>query len=223
VPIGPPGTIATGVLQINPYALQAQRWVNFDAQFPVILWPLTHPLTGVIYYAPKSVPAEGISRCQRSRGAGIVYLPHAGRWRLRYDGATATDVGEFVVIDARDPAVALRYLADPGTHFTSTVALTAAGPFLLSSIPIAGAASVLLLNANRNRKGVLIRNVGLGQSLRFKYGVAVGTVFNGDYDLAPNNNTVELFGDFLHHANIVATWDTGAVPAAGSLIVQEWT
>ena len=117
----------------------------------------------VIYYAPNRIPVSA-DYTQRSKGAGIVYLPNPGTWYLQHarDNTAEAITTEYIVIDAQDPAVIARYLAESGCHRVKT-----------SLVACAGTSATTILSENRNRTGLLITFTGALQSSAY-FNIAYG-------------------------------------------------
>lgn len=117
----------------------------------------------VIYFAPNRIPVSA-DYTQRSKGAGIVYLPNPGTWYLQHarDNTAEAITTEYIVIDAQDPAVIARYLAESGCHRVRT-----------SLVACNGLSATQILGENRNRTGLLITFTGALQTSAY-FNIAYG-------------------------------------------------
>jgi hypothetical protein len=136
----------------------------------------------VIYYAPNRIPAS-TDYAQRSKGAGIVYLSNPGTWYLQHarDATSEAVTTEYVVVDAQDPAVIARYLAESGCHRvrSSQVSISSTG------------LNTALLSENRNRTALLIApgdaalnnsrvQIAFGQTATGTNGLVIGTAVSAN-------------------------------------------
>jgi hypothetical protein len=162
-------------------------------------------LTGLVYYAPDTKLESGLlAHAQRSHGAGIVYLPQRGTWFVFYNGTAGTQT-DWTQIDATDPLVAARYTGEQGAQFWVAGAVTA---------PITGTASIQLVDANRDRRGLIIQNQGTISVLcRFVPGTAVPslsiTAGSSSWQILQNSEMF-LTGDQGARQRVVVQSTTGS-------------
>lgn len=172
----------------------------------------------VIYYAPNRIP-QSTDDAQRSKGAGIVYLPNPGQWFLRADRDSTAEavVVSYLVIDAQDPAVAARYLAESGCHRIRTN----------SSVDVTNV-STTLLGENRNRTGLLLTctlpagggtlskvRLGFGGAASASAGVEIGTTTLTQF---------AAFGEGVWKGSVTAIYSDsqGAYATPQRVAVTEW-
>lgn len=175
--------------------------------------------TRVIYYAPNRIPSS-LDDAQRSKGAGIVYLPNPGQWYIQAarDTTAETVIVSYLVIDAQDPAVAARYLSESGCHRIRTN----------SSVDVTNA-STQLLGENRNRTGLLLTlTLPAGGGTLNKVRLAFGTAAVASAGVEVGASTVvqfAMFGEGVWKGSVSAIWsDTQAAYAATAqrVAVTEW-
>lgn len=173
----------------------------------------------VIYYAPNRIPYT-LDAAQRSKGAGIVYMPNPGTWYLQ---AAQDSTGEYVqvqylLIDAQDPAIAARYLSESGTHRIRTNA----------TVATATGTTAQLIGENRNRTGLLITVISSAsgttplQKHRLAFGVAAVNSVGVEIGTS-TTATFAMFGEGTWKGSVDAIVSDGqASPAAGRVTVTEW-
>lgn len=175
--------------------------------------------TRVIYYAPNRIPSS-LDDAQRSKGAGIVYLPNPGNWYIQAARDTTAEavIVSYLVIDAQDPAVAARYLSESGCHRIRTN----------SSVDVTNA-STQLLGENRNRTGLLLTlTLPAGGGTLNKVRLAFGTAAVASAGVEVGASTVvqfAMFGEGVWKGSVSAIWsDTQAayVSTAQRVAVTEW-
>jgi hypothetical protein len=177
--------------------------------------------TRVIYYAPNRIPSS-LDDAQRSKGAGIVYLPNPGQWYIQAarDTTAETVIVSYLVIDAQDPAVAARYLSESGCHRIRTNSLV--------SVPNT---STTLLGENRNRTGLLLTcntspanaagalykiRLGFGEAAVATLGVEIGTTTLTQF---------AMFGDGVWKGSVTAIFSNSQVAYVSTdarVAVTEW-
>jgi hypothetical protein len=194
-------------IQLATSTVKGGEWTPFDAKFPLILWPIKCTDGAVTFgggsqyvqlYAPVAIPNDD-TVAQRSIGAGVVYLPAPGKWYVKNSGPS-TSIVTFIVIDARDPAVAARYLSEGGNHRASVQTNV--------TVPLSGA-SVQLLAANRNRRGFVVYSFTASSQIRLGYGQsAVAGV--GQKLFGAGNTSFSAFGDAVYKGDINAVSETAA-------------
>lgn len=211
---------------VNPLELDPQKWTPWTVQVPTILAPVS-AVRDLIYFAPLRIPSPFTSLAgdalpgtpvsgtsgtfpnfpsQRSFGRGIVYLPQPGTWYLywRHDGSTTAKL-QMVAIDASDPGVLSRYMAEPGCH----------GCKRYTAAPAATSAATLIGSANQDRTGLLIQNTG---STRLS--VALGEAGATGVGLSLTaGSTLSLSGTTLIKAE-VNVFNEGASP--GAVVAYEY-
>jgi len=167
----------------------------------------------VIYYAPNRIPVS-VDYTQRSKGAGIVYLPNPGTWYLQHarDNTAEAITTEYIVIDAQDPAVIARYLAESGCHRVRTTQVTFA----------ASGARYAIIGENRNRTGLLISagtgNLGAAISLQLAFGTTA-TATNSNMICVSSNANYYGTGEQVWKGSVDG-WFSGTAP--GTAFVTEW-
>lgn len=152
---GPEGEIGGDMQKVtrpNRLSLPANEWLQYEAQFPCLLYPLREQtanpeclLAPIIYYPGEGLPTNS-AEALRGLHNGCVFLSSPGKWWLRYGGAAKLDC---LIFDASDMGV-LPYLG------------------LGSSIPSLESRSAIVTNAvhidvfgpNPYRTGLLLQNVG---------------------------------------------------------------
>jgi len=164
----------------------------------------------VIYFAPNRIPVTA-DYTQRSKGAGIVYLPNPGTWYLQHarDNTAETITTEYIVIDAQDPAVIARYLAESGCHRAKqTVVACSAG------------SNQQLLAENRNRTGFSINGTGAltANTFNVAYGVAATSSTGTPLGTASSTSIYQV-GEQVWKGSVNA-WNTGA--GSINVYVTEW-
>lgn len=172
----------------------------------------------VIYYAPNRIPSS-LDDAQRSKGAGIVYLPNPGQWYIQAarDTTAETVIVSYLVIDAQDPAVAARYLSESGCHRIRTN----------SSVDVTNA-STQLLGENRNRTGLLLTcTLPAGGGSLFKVRLAFGTAAVASVGVEIGATTVVQFamfgeGTWKGTVNAIYSDSQGAYAAPQRVAVTEW-
>lgn len=136
-----------GAEEANPRRLKIQTWERFDVSRPTILWPSSSTAmpNAIIFYSPNRMPTGGLTdNALRSLGQGIVFLSNPGTWWVF--NSSATFPIDVLQIDASNPSVASRYLAEPGCHNVTRTTTT------VSSLNIQIAAR------NRDRRSLIIVN-----------------------------------------------------------------
>ena len=174
--------------------------------------------TRVIYYAPNRIPVS-LDDAQRSKGAGIVYLPNPGQWYIQAARDTTAEsvIVSYLVIDAQDPAVAARYLSESGCHRIRTN----------SSVDVTNS-STQLLGENRNRTGLLLTcTLPLGGGSLFKVRLGFGAAAVASAGVEIGATTViqySAFGDGTWKGTVTAIYSDsqGAYSAAQRVAVTEW-
>lgn len=183
-------------------------WRRLDIDRPCILWPCNVVTEALLYSPVKPTNFSGVGENEnaiRSTGSGVCYLSGPGVWWVKYLGATTIS---FLLIDAQDPAVAARYLAEGGSNTNPRVAEVTVN-----------AASTALIGANRNRKSIVIQNVSAAaSSISLAFGTAA--VASSGLELTAGSS-ITLSGDVLSRQAINAIQDGGAGPWLAR--VQEFT
>jgi hypothetical protein len=204
----------------------------------MVVWPFSTTIVGgtgkpgigtystgaarVISFAPGRIPTNQ-EDAQRSKGAGVCYLPNPGRWYLRanLDGDETSVTINYLLIDAQDPAVAARYLSEPGCHrirTNTTVAVTDS--------------STIIIGQNRNRTGLLLTaTAGSGGTpsilqVRLSFG-DTAVLDNGNWIGTSTNALLSMFGDACWKGSISGIYsdsNTAAYPGAPGVYVSvlEW-
>lgn len=199
-PNTPTGGTGTGVqLTVNSYAGTSATSTTFNSGSP-----------RVILYAPNRTPFD-VTQTQRSKGAGIVYLPNPGTYYLQHsrDNTAETITTDYIVIDAQDPAVIARYLAESGCHRIKTTVVNCAN----------GAATQLLAE-NRNRTALAINATGTLTANTFNVTFGTTATSSTGVPLATAASTSILQGGEQVWKGTVSAWNTGAAPI--NVYVTEW-
>lgn len=152
-------------IRINPLTLRGgvtggdPGWLQLTIDRPSVVWPTGYKNDGTtlnvpafeVLYTPLVKPMVD-SQAMRSARRGIAYLSNPGEWWVKYDAPSAATAAtlEVIVIDANDPAVASRYLSEPGCNGYSKGQVAVGAP----------AAANEIVPANPYRKGLTIQNVG---------------------------------------------------------------
>jgi hypothetical protein len=155
--------------RINNLVLRAGKWDAVQVEVPTILTPQA-ALDNILLYSSEVVtrsttlalggpPDTYSNKCyQVSVGPGNIYLPSKGLWEVFNPSANDAFM---LVIDATDPAVAVRYLAEAGNHGqTGSRSATVAGTPTATQI----------LAANRYRTGIILQNDHASITLRVGFG-----------------------------------------------------
>ena len=175
--------------------------------------------TRVIYYAPNRIPSS-LDDAQRSKGAGIVYLPNPGQWYIQAarDTTAETVIVSYLVIDAQDPAIAARYLSESGCHRIRTN----------SSVSVENT-SIQLLGENRNRTGLLLTctlPAGGGALSKVRLGFGAAAVASAGVEIgATTVIQYSAFGDGTWKGSISAIWSDAQAAYASTpqrVAVTEW-
>jgi hypothetical protein len=175
--------------------------------------------TRVIYYAPNRIPSS-LDDAQRSKGAGIVYLPNPGQWYIQAarDTTAETVIVSYLVIDAQDPAMAARYLSESGCHRIKTNA--SFGPIQTTSTQ--------LLAENRNRTGLLLTStagpLGTPTIAKLRLGFGAAAVNNVGTEMGTSTTaTFGMFGEACWKGSIAAVFsDTQTAGGSAYISVVEW-
>ena len=175
--------------------------------------------TRVIYYAPNRIPSS-LDDAQRSKGAGIVYLPNPGQWYIQAarDTTAETVIVSYLVIDAQDPAIAARYLSESGCHRIKTNA--SFGPIQTTSTQ--------LLAENRNRTGLLLTSTagpgGTPTIAKLRLGFGAAAVNNVGTEMGTSTTaTFGMFGEACWKGSIAAVFsDTQTAGGSAYISVVEW-
>ena len=175
--------------------------------------------TRVIYYAPNRIPSS-LDDAQRSKGAGIVYLPNPGQWYIQAarDTTAETVIVSYLVIDAQDPAIAARYLSESGCHRIKTNA--SFGPIQTTSTQ--------LLAENRNRTGLLLTSTagpaGTPTIAKLRLGFGAAAVNNVGTEMGTSTTaTFAMFGEACWKGSIAAVFsDTQTAGGSAYISVMEW-
>lgn len=177
--------------------------------------------TRVIYYAPNRIPSS-LDDAQRSKGAGIVYLPNPGQWYIQAARDTTAEsvIVSYLVIDAQDPAVAARYLSETGCHRIRTNSLV--------SVPNT---STTLLGENRNRTGLLLTcntspSLAAGALYKIRLGFGGAAVATAGVEIGTTTLTqFAMFGEGVWKGSVTAIFsDSQAayVATPARVAVTEW-
>jgi len=199
-PVSTTATAGTGAtVSISAYAPSSSTATTFNTGSP-----------RVIYYAPNRIPTS-TDYTQRSKGSGVVYLPNPGTWYLQHarDNTAEAITTEYIVIDAQDPAVIARYLAESGCHRAKqTVVACSAG------------SNQQLLAENRNRTGFSINGTGAltANTFNVAYGVAA-TSSTGTPLATASSTSIYQVGEQVWKGSVNA-WNTGA--GSINVYVTEW-
>ena len=227
-------------VDLNPAAFvttPTNGWHMIRCDRPMIVWPFSTTIEGgtgkpgigtystgaarVISFAPNRIPSN-VEDAQRSKGAGVCYLPNPGRWYLRanLDGDETKVTINYLLIDAQDPAVAARYLSEPGCHRIRTN----------STVNVTNA-STILVGQNRNRTGLLLTATAgpLGapaiQQIRLAFGDTADAA-NGNWVGTSTNGILSMFGDACWKGSVSGIYsgaNAAAYPAGGVFMsVLEW-
>lgn len=194
-------------VRLNPLSLRGpvtngdSGWLMLTIDRPSFVWPTGYMNNGTtlnvpayeVLYAPIQRPLND-SQALRSARRGIAYLSNPGAWWIKYNApdAAAAATLECIVIDANDPAVAGRYLSEPGCNgfTTGTVVL-----------PATGGTALQIVAANPYRKGLTIQNVttGAGGCRVGIGGVALDWATIGGFVLSAGTvpGTLTMAGDTL--------------------------
>ncbi len=203
-PVSTTATAGTGAtVSISAYAPGSSTATTFNTGSP-----------RVIYYAPNRIPTS-TDYTQRSKGSGVVYLPNPGTWYLQHarDNTAEAITTEYIVIDAQDPAVIARYLAESGCHRVKTtqVSLTSSG------------ARFALIGENRNRTGLLISvgtaALGATASLGLNFG-GTATATNTNVTITPSSANWYTTGEQVWKGSVDG-WFSGST-APQTAYVTEW-
>lgn len=217
---------------LNAIRLYSRVWFNWTVRKPTLFVPIVSrvnvtgnaALAGAqfeIYYAPNRTPGTlallpetCLQFSQVSRGCGVVFLPHAGKWSLFWNAPNSLSQGvDMSIVDASDPGVAARYLFDSGIHQVShndSIVTTVADQIVLAS--------------NRNRKGFYIAmdtttpgaatRLGFNTAALNNAGVKVGGA-------SPLPSSYSMAGEHCFLGDIHAIRDASA-GADVTIIVVEW-
>lgn len=200
--------LVTNPFQLTGASADLSGWVKYSIDRPMVLVPITFPLTGVLYSHPDRIPQVQLN-AYRSIGPGILYLSHPGDWWLKYAGTGTIDV---VLYDASDPAIAARFLQEPGTHYVTQT----------TSNVTSNITPTILLNRNTARRGILIQNLNADTSpMRIGLNNVVPTMTLGVRLSLQYGSSLTLTGDTLTKGAVLAVLESGAVPP-GDVSVVEW-
>lgn len=209
-------------IRLNPITIEGPTiggrdgWQSIDIDRPMILWPTGYDLGGVnfslpiaeVLYAPETKPAND-SLAIRSLRRGIAYLSNPGRWWVKYGIAAAATPFTLscLLIDASDPAVAARYLSEPGPNVTRYFGSVGVNPD--------PGPSVLLVQANPYRKALTIQNHA-NPAIRIQVGTP-GTIANGIR--LPATASVTFAGDTL---TLDAVYGMAEGALTGDVVIIEY-
>lgn len=213
-------------LKPNPENLPSQAWKSIEVDRPSILWVAAGITTNAIYYTCEAIPTtktvtSGVSvptlggaasfadPVQISVRHGICYLSGPGRWWIYNAGSTNV---EALVLDASDPAVAARYLNEPGSaKWSNTTQVTVnSTSTLLVSDSRSRAATILQHTAKDGTGAVSAADVWLSME-------ATAVVGNGLW--LPPQGILTLTDELNYRGRIRAISSSGTVRVA----VQEVT
>ena len=209
-----PQRVSTRAIRLTDLSLEPSVWLAVTIDRPTILWPRNPFVGGQIRYAPDT-PDSSLTRIQTSVRSGIVYLPTPGQWYVRQ---TTSSTVTMTVIDASDPAVQVRYLAEPGNQL---LAQTVIDPATIGTS--AAGNSVQIAPSSRERTGILIGNndatVNLLVGFNLTAGVGYVALTTAVLYVEPKK-TLELFGDQCFRSNLVAWWQGAAAGTVGPSVFQ---
>lgn len=202
----------------NPFTLEGnatngQGYVAMDFDRPTIIYCNTFPLTGVFYYCPDRRVFDDL-HAFRSFSSGIIYIPNPGRWWIKYSVAGTVAL---VAHDASDPAVASKYLSEPGTHYVLQTHVTVTSNLSFT----------ILLSRNVARRALTIQNLTVNNPIRLGFNNVVPTGVagaNGPLGIRLDGtvgSTITLTGDMVTKGFVLAVTETGATPPA-EVEIAEW-
>lgn len=179
-------------------------WTSITVDRPTIVWCVTAELKGVLYYAPDRQPSRDIDAIASS-GHGVCYLSGPGTWWLKYNagdgtrGGVNSQVVDVLMHDAADPAVASKYLSEPGIHDVNQTHVQVTS----NTTPD------LIIAGNVRRKALFIQNLTPNTVIRLGFQRTLGPTAapapNGALGIrlgGTAGNSITLSGDTLVKGNI---------------------
>lgn len=218
-------------IKINPITLRGpitggdRGWMQLAIDRPSFLWPTGYLTDGStvnlpqyeVLYAPIAIPLLD-SQALRSARRGIAYLSNPGIWWVKYNAPAAATAAVLnaLVIDANDPAVASRYLSEPGCNGFN-------GP--TTTVAAIGTAAICM-PANPYRKSVTVQGVpGAGSPIvRIGIGGVAADWNAGNVGLrliTGSFNSMTFAGDSLALEDIFCVAEAGS-GAAGAVVAVEY-